>query len=91
MIGRSLNPACLIAGLLLYHVAAISVLAGLTRYRVPLEPLLMLYAAQLISEPRAVLGSIRGWRVLLVGAVLIVLVPLVLWYLPAGWPWWRKW
>mgnify|MGYP006062563451 CR=1 FL=1 len=80
----------LIAGLLLYHAAAISVLAGLTRYRAPLEPLLMLYAAQLISEPRAVLGSIRGWRVLLVGAVMIVLVPLVLWYLPTGWPWWRK-
>ncbi|MDG1482569.1 MAG: hypothetical protein P8R54_23460 [Myxococcota bacterium] len=81
----------LIAGLLLYHAAAISILAGLTRYRVPLEPLLMLYAAQLISEPRAVLGSIRGWRVLLVGAVMVVLVPLVLWYLPTGWPWWRKW
>ncbi len=81
----------LIAGLLLYHVAAISVLAGLTRYRAPLEPLLMLYAAQLISEPRAVLGSIRGWRVLLVGAVMVVMIPLVLWFLPTGWPWWRKW
>ena len=81
----------LIAGILLYHIAAISVLAGLTRYRAPLEPLLMLYAAQLLVEPRAILGSIKGWRVLLVGAVMIVLIPLVLWYLPAGWPWWRKW
>ena len=51
----------------------------------------MLYAAQLFSEPREVIRSISGWRVLLVGAVMIVLVPLVLWYLPAGWPWWRKW
>ena len=28
----------LISGVWLYHVAAISLLAGLTRYRVPLEP-----------------------------------------------------
>ena len=29
----------LLGGILLYHVAAISALAGLTRYRVPLEPI----------------------------------------------------
>ena len=40
----------LISGIWLYHVAAISLLAGLTRYRVPLEPLLMIYAAWVVSE-----------------------------------------
>ena len=40
----------LISGIWLYHVAAISLLAGLTRYRVPLEPLLMIYAAWFVSE-----------------------------------------
>ena len=34
----------------LYHVAAIGLLAGLTRYRVPLEPLLMIYAGWFLSE-----------------------------------------
>ena len=34
----------LLGGILIYHVAAISALAGLTRYRVPLEPILMIYA-----------------------------------------------
>jgi 4-amino-4-deoxy-L-arabinose transferase-like glycosyltransferase len=37
--------------LLLYHCAAISALAGLTRYRVPLEPLLMVYCAALLADP----------------------------------------
>ena len=40
----------LVSGIWLYHVAAISLLAGLTRYRVPLEPLLMIYAAWFVSE-----------------------------------------
>jgi len=38
-------------GILLYHMAAISALAGLTRYRVPLEPLLMIYGAGLPVVP----------------------------------------
>ena len=40
----------LVSGIWLYHVAAISLLAGLTRYRVPLEPLLMIYAAWFVTE-----------------------------------------
>jgi hypothetical protein len=85
--------AVLFSLLLLYHCAAIAVLAGLTRYRVPLEPLLMIYAAGLLAHPRAALAGIRAqpWRVALVALVLLTVVPLVLWYLPAGWPWWRTW
>lgn len=82
-----------ITGILLYHVAAISLLAGLTRYRIPLEPLLMIYAAQVLASPRqtlAILGE-RRWRLLAAVVALGVLVPLTLWFLPAGWVGWRKW
>ena len=40
----------LVSGIWLYHVAAISLLAGPTRYRVPLEPLLMIYVAWFVTE-----------------------------------------
>lgn len=84
-----------IFSILLYHVAAISVLAGLSRYRVPLEPLLMVYAGGLLSAPRTAWREARTspgmWRIAATGVVLAILVPLVLWYLPAGWPTWRTW
>ena len=77
------------AGIVVYHVAAIAVLAGLTRYRVPLEPLWMIYAAGLLTDPRGTMRQLvaRPWRI--VGAVvtLILLVPLVAWYLPLGFVW----
>ena len=83
----------LISLLLLYHVAAISVLAGLTRYRVPLEPLLMLYLAGALGNPAATLQALRAerWRIPLMLLMLAIGAPLVLWYLPAGWPTWRTW
>ena len=79
--------------LLLYHVAAISVLAGLTRYRVPLEPLLMLYVAGALAEPRQTLAALSAerWRGALLVVILAIVTPLVLWFLPSGWPWWRTW
>jgi len=82
-----------VAGILLYHVAAISLLAGLSRYRIPLEPLLMLYAAQVLADPRATLSIFaeRRWRLAAAVLALVALVPLVLWFLPAGWPGWRTW
>lgn len=81
------------AGILLYHVAAISALAGLSRYRVPLEPLLMVYAAGLMAERQQILAQLRAerWRVAMLVLVLGGLIPLVLWFLPAGWPEWRHW
>lgn len=76
-----------------YHVAAISVLAGLTRYRVPLEPLWLVWAAGLLAAPRETFraffdGSLRSVAGL---AATIVLLGLMLWFLPVGWPWWRSW
>ncbi len=89
------SQGLVIFSILLYHVAAISVLAGLSRYRVPLEPLLMVYAAGLLSDPRGAWREAResllGWRIGATVAVMALVVPLVLWYLPAGWPTWRTW
>lgn len=79
--------------IVLYHVAAIAVLAGLTRYRIPLEPLWLVWAAGVLAAPREAVrtlfdGSLRS----VVGVtVTVVLVGLMLWFLPAGWPWWRSW
>jgi hypothetical protein len=83
----------LISGILLYHVAAISILAGLTRYRVPLEPLLMLYSALLLSNPRKVFRNLRDspWRLFALGVSAAFLVPLCLYFLPTGWSWWQYW
>jgi len=82
-----------VSGILLYHVAAISLLAGLSRYRIPLEPLLMVYAAQVLASPRLALAVLprRPWRLGVAVLALGLLVPLVLWFLPAGWPGWRTW
>jgi 4-amino-4-deoxy-L-arabinose transferase-like glycosyltransferase len=79
--------------IVLYHVAAISVLAGLTRYRVPLEPLWMVHAGVLFATPRDTLRAwLRptGWRVFGI-IVTVVLVGFMLRFLPSGWPGWRSW
>ena len=53
----------LIGGILVYHIAAISLLAGLTRYRVPLEPLLMLYLAWAISRRKDLWADMKGRKI----------------------------
>jgi hypothetical protein len=80
-------------GILLYHLAAIAALAGLSRYRVPLEPLLMVYAAGLWTQAADVWRGLAEdpKRLFLAIVVLGCLVPLVFWYLPSGWTWWRSW
>ncbi len=79
--------------IVLYHVAAIAALAGLSRYRVPLEPLWLVHAGAFFTEPKATLkilanGSLRS----IVGVfVAVFLFALMLRFLPAGWPWWGSW
>jgi hypothetical protein len=84
-----------VAGVLIvgYHVAAIACLAGLSRYRVPLEPLWMVYAAGLLAEPRAAWEAFVASRARSVGAVLVagVLLALMLRFLPTGWRSWSTW
>ncbi len=79
--------------IVLYHVAAIAALAGLSRYRVPLEPLWLVHAAAFFTAPRDALktlgdGSARSVVGIFVTCVLLVLM---LRFLPAGWPWWGTW
>jgi len=90
--GRSARGA-LVGGLLLYHVGVIACLAGMTRYRVPLEPLLMLYCAQFIGDPRATISEIlnQRWRLVASITTMVIFLPLILWYLPSGWSVWRAW
>lgn len=79
--------------IVLYHVAAISVLAGLSRYRVPLEPLWMVFAAALFADPRAAWTALVAAPKRLFATVLVtgVLAGLMLRFLPAGWPAWGEW
>lgn len=76
-----------------YHVAAIACLAGLSRYRVPLEPLWMVYAAALLADPRGTWATLRASRPRTIGAALVggVLLALMLRFLPTGWPAWSSW
>lgn len=88
-VGRSRGPYAIIAwGILFYTIAASAALYGLSRFRVPLEPLWMLFLADLLVNPRVVLGAYRASPVRIgIAAVLVPLVLLhVLWYLPAGYP-----
>lgn len=84
------GTAALIVG---YHVAAIACLAGLSRYRVPLEPLWMVFAAGLLADPRAAWAALGASRARLVGAAVVtgVLLALMLRFLPTGWPLWSTW
>jgi hypothetical protein len=82
------------AGLVvLYHVGAITLLAGLTRYRVPLEPLWMVFAGALLANPRGAWAALRASPARL-GATAVVtgfLLVLMLRFLPASWPAWGSW
>ena len=81
----------LISGVWLYHVAAISLLAGLTRYRVPLEPLLMIYAAWFITEWGSHwknASTPRKASALLCGGLVVFFT---MWFFPAAWVQWRHW
>jgi hypothetical protein len=82
------------AGLVvLYHVGAITILAGLSRYRVPLEPLWMVFAATLLADPAGTWAALRADRRRLVGTLVVtaILLVLMLRYLPASWPAWGTW
>ncbi len=84
----------LAAGLIvLYHVAAISVLAGLSRYRVPLEPLWIVFAAAALAHPDQALQALRDSLPRLFATVLLcgTLLGLMLRFLPAGWSAWGAW
>ncbi len=76
----------------IYNLAAIGALAGLSRYRAPLEPILAIYCGMLLPLGQSIVrGRAVPWRGILAVAAFLTVVPLVLWYLPSGWPKWRTW
>lgn len=79
--------------IVLYHVAAIAALAGLSRYRVPLEPLWLVHAGVFFAEPRAALRTLANGSPRSIFGVFTTffLIALMMRFLPAAWPWWREW
>ena len=53
----------------------------------------MIYAGYLLANPAGVLGHLRASppRLALSAILLGALIPLSLYFLPAGWPEWRTW
>lgn len=79
--GRSwLLPTTLLV--VLYHCGAHAVFVGLSRYRVPLDALWLIWAAGLLSDPRATLSGLVGWRRAAAVGLLVIAIPLCLWFLP---------
>lgn len=80
--------AVLAGGIVAYHVLAIAMLAGLSRYRLPLEPFGIVFVAAVVADPPAALALARAqpWRVAAAVLSALALFPLLLWFLPAGFP-----
>lgn len=89
MWARGRGPSVLLAaGTIAYHVAVIALFYGLTRFRLPLEPLWMIYLAWGLSDPRGTWEALRASRARLVGALLtsLALWPLLWHYAWTGFP-----
>jgi hypothetical protein len=76
-----------------YHLAAFAALAGLSRYRVPLDMVWMPFAGAFLASPRLAFQELRASPARAAGAILLVLLllGLMLWFLPNGFPWWQSW
>ena len=86
---RARGPFASIAiGTILYTFATIAVVYGMTRFRLPLEPLWTVYLALLLADPHGTLRELRSSTPRQVGALLTLpaLMALMLWYAPTGWP-----
>jgi hypothetical protein len=69
---RGRGPWSLVAaGTIAYHVGIIGVLYGITRFRLPLEPLWMLYIAAWLGSTDAPIRQLRQRPLALAGAVIL--------------------
>ena len=75
-------------GTVLYHIATVAGLYGMSRFRLPLEPLWMIYLALLIAQPRETLQLLRLSKLRIAGAILMMptLFWLFMWYFGTGFP-----
>lgn len=71
-----------------YTVFASAIMYGMSRFRLPLEPLWMVYLAWALSDPRGTWDALRASPARLAGAVVtsLALAVLMAWYLPTGFP-----
>jgi 4-amino-4-deoxy-L-arabinose transferase-like glycosyltransferase len=86
---RARGPyAWMALGSVLYTIATTVVAYGMTRFRLPIEALMIPYLAIFIAQPRATLQALKDSPSRLTGAMLTLppLVALTLWYLPTGFP-----
>lgn len=86
---RAKGPwAVLTVGTVLYHLAVISALYGLSRFRLPLEPLWMCWLAVLLADPRGAARALYQSRPRLFGAMVTVplVAALLARYAWTGWP-----
>lgn len=81
----------LAAGVVAYHVLAIAMLAGLSRYRLPLEPFGLAFLAIACADLRGTVALARAepLRIVLAALWVLALLPLMLRTLPDGFPGWR--
>ena len=92
--GRGGGPVLIGAAVVTaYHLAACAALAGLTRYRLPIEALWYLFAAAALADPKRCLSTLRQHRWRACGALctLGLVAWTTLWYLPVGFKWWGAW
>jgi hypothetical protein len=93
LIGRGKGPLSVVSvGLALYVFAVVGCLFGVSRFRLPLVPLWIVWTAVFLTSPRATLQTIRESRWRLVTAITVIagLIPLVGWFLLAGFPTWYR-
>jgi hypothetical protein len=84
-VGR--GPMLLVsAGTLAYYAALIGAMYGLSRFRLPLEPLWMLWLAVALANPAAARAGLTGGRLVAGVALTAALGALMTTYLWTGWP-----
>jgi len=87
--GRARGPYGIITvGVTVYTTAVIAVLYGLTRFRLPLEPLWMVVLAAALADPKSTWATLREARWRWIGALSSsgVVLWLMSWYWRTGYP-----
>jgi hypothetical protein len=86
---RARGPYGIISvGTVIYTCTTIAIMYGMTRFRLPLEPLWIVFAAGAMADPKGAVNALSQSTPRSVGVLLTIpaLVALMLWYLPTGFP-----
>ncbi len=80
--------AVMAVGTVLYTTATVALMYGMTRFRLPLEPLWMIFVGMLFTQPRVAVDVLKASTPRAIGLMLTipVLIGLMLRYLPTGYP-----